>query len=53
MNSESLQSLFTFFCRVHDGSEALWSLSFPVVCFDLHFEGGVGTDALIAVDIVQ
>lgn len=53
MNSESPQSLFTFFCRVHDGSEALRSLSFPVVRFDLHFEGGVGTNALIAVDVVQ
>lgn len=53
MNSESPQSPFTFFCRVHDGGEALWPLSFPVVRFDLHFEGRVGTDALVTVDVVQ
>lgn len=46
-------ALLTFFCRVHDGSEALGALSFPVVCFDLHFEGGVGPDALVAVHVVQ
>lgn len=52
-NSEPLQFPFTFFCGVHDGSEALRPLSFPVVRFDLHFEGGVGADALVAVDVVQ
>lgn len=53
VNLELLPFLFTFFCGVHDGGEALRPLSFPVVRFDLHFKGGVGADALIAVDVVQ
>lgn len=53
VNLELLPFPFTFFCGVHDGGEALRPLSFPVVRFDLHFKGGVGADALIAVDVVQ